>query len=477
VVSGLAEVFRSVPKMRFALVVAILALLAAATPVEDKQLAVFAPLTNYTLPVAERAGREYVGLLEVLEPLGHVSSELSGGRWRIRYNNTEGEFQAGQMRARIHGKDVSLTAPFVIENSRGLVPLASLGVLLPRFLGMNVDFHESGRRLLVGNVGIHPSFQVESGQPARLVLNFSGPVNPTIATEPGRVRMVFKRDPLTSPGSQTISFANQSITQANYSESNGQAELDVTTSVPLIAAFSNNGKTITLTAAPIAAKRATAAVSNATNAAQAQNPSAPAGTAAPARPLAVVDAAHGGDERGAALTDQLAEKDVTLGFARLLRHELEQRGFAVLMLRDGDVSIPEDQRASMANGARAAVYVCLHAASQGSGAMVYTSLLPVEGQSAGVFHAWNASQAAVLGNSRAAATAIVQGLQKADFMTRTASASLRPLNHLVMPAVAVELAPGPSGLADLTSANYQQSAAVAIADALASVRDKLGVQP
>jgi len=465
---------------RFALAAAMLALLAAAAPVEEKQLAVFAPLTSYTLPVVERAGHEYVGLLELLEPLGRVSSELAGKRWRIRYDDTEGDFEAGRNQARIHGKDISLTAPFVIENSRGLVPLASLGLLLPRFLGMNVDFHESGRRLLVGNVGIRPSFHVESG-PTRLVLNFGRAVNPTIATEPGRVRMVFKRDPVTSPGSQTIAFENQSITQANYSEANGQAELDVAASVPLIAAFSNNGQTITLSAAPAAAKTATNPVASSATPATAtptQNPPAPAGgVPAPSRPIAVVDAAHGGDERGAALTDRLAEKDVTLGFGRLLRHELEQRGFAVVMLRDGDVNIPMDQRAGMANGAHAALYVCLHAASQGSGAIVYTSLLPVEGQSAGVFRAWNSAQAATLGNSRTAATAIVQWLQKADFTTRAASASLRPLNNLVMPAVAVELAPGPGGLEDLASANYQQKAAVAVAEGLASVRDKLGAQP
>jgi N-acetylmuramoyl-L-alanine amidase len=46
-----------------------------------------------------------------------------------------------------------------------------------------------------------------------------------------------------------------------------------------------------------------------------------------------------------------------------------------------------------------------------------------------------------------------------------------------MPAVAVELAPGPNGMADLTSANYQQRAAAAIADAVASVRDRMGAQP
>jgi N-acetylmuramoyl-L-alanine amidase len=48
---------------------------------------------------------------------------------------------------------------------------------------------------------------------------------------------------------------------------------------------------------------------------------------------------------------------------------------------------------------------------------------------------------------------------------------------VLMPAVAVELAPGADGVADLTSANYQQQAASAIADAVVSVRDRLGIQP
>jgi N-acetylmuramoyl-L-alanine amidase len=46
-----------------------------------------------------------------------------------------------------------------------------------------------------------------------------------------------------------------------------------------------------------------------------------------------------------------------------------------------------------------------------------------------------------------------------------------------MPALAVELAPGPNGIADLPSANYQQQIAATIADALLPFRDRLGVQP
>jgi N-acetylmuramoyl-L-alanine amidase len=75
------------------------------------------------------------------------------------------------------------------------------------------------------------------------------------------------------------------------------------------------------------------------------------------------------------------------------------------------------------------------------------------------------------------AAAIVAEMQKKEFTVHASSASLRPLNNVLMPAVAVELAPGPDGIADLTSANYQQRAAAAIADALVSVRDRLASQP
>ena len=82
------------------------------------------------------------------------------------------------------------------------------------------------------------------------LLNFSAPVNPTISTEPGKLRMVFKRDPVVSPGSQSISFDNKVITQASYSENNGDAELDVAANQPLMASFSNNRRTIVVSAVP-----------------------------------------------------------------------------------------------------------------------------------------------------------------------------------------------------------------------------------
>jgi N-acetylmuramoyl-L-alanine amidase len=466
-------------------------LLSAAPAAEEKHISVYSPVATYTLPVLDRAGHEYVGLLELLEPLGRVSSVSRGQHWSLRYNAVDAEFVAGKTRARIGGRDFDLVAPFLIENSRGLVPLSSLNGFLPRFLSAPVGFRESARRLFVGDVGIQISFQLEASSPPRLVLNFSAPVNPSISTEPGKVRMVFKRDPVVSPGSQSISFANKVITQASYSENNGDAELDVAATEPLLVSFLNNRKTIVVSAVqPAAAATGSPATPNAVvagsqNPAPAPSPTAPNANSAASsgngngnlhRILAVIDPAHGGDERGAALTDQLPEKQVTLGFARLLRHELEIRGFAVTLLRDGDNGLTLDQRAAAANGAHAGIYVALHAVSQGKGACVYTALLPVEGASKGVFHAWNAAQAPALPVSKIVSAAIIVEMQKREFPARASAASLRPLNNVFMPAVAVELAPGTNGIVDLTSPNYQQQAASAIADGIVSIRDRLGVQ-
>jgi N-acetylmuramoyl-L-alanine amidase len=472
------------------LIAALCALLfvGASTSSEEKRLSIYSSVANYTLPVTDRMGHEYVGLLEVLEPLGRISARVEGQHWKMRFNDIDCDFIAGKTRGKVRGRDFNLSSVFLIENSRGLVPLSSLSTLLPRFLGNTVNFHETPRRLFIGDVATHVTAQLDASNPSRLVLNFSAPVNPTISTEPGRLRMVFAREPVVPPGS--LALDNTVITQVNFSESNGMADLTVAADVPLMASFSNNGRTITVAAASSGASSggtATSGGSPATSGGSAENGNPASGvipgtTVPPSnifihRILAIVDPAHGGTERGAALSDSLAEKNVTLGFARLLRHELERQGFAVIMLREGDDSLTLDQRAGTANAAHGGIYVSLHAASEGSGARVYTALLPVAGQDRGPFHAWNAAQSPALPVSQIAASAIVGEMQKHQLPARGYAASLRPLNNLAMPAVAVELAPGPNGVADLPSANYQQKVAAAIADGIFSMRDRLGVQP
>src|SRR4029077_7238852 len=359
---------------------------------DEKRLSVYSGATSFSLTVREKNGTDYVGLLEVLQPLGSVSSRTDGRTWKLNYNGSESEFTSGKTQARVQGQAFDLPANFLLENGEGLVPLRSVPSLVSRFLWAPWNFHDASRRLFIGNTAIHFTAQVNKTNPPTLVMNFTSPVNPMIATEPGKLRMVFTREPVVPPGRTSLTFDNPAIPSAVFQESNGAVEIAVNGQVPLFASFSNEGRTITITPTSQAQLSQNQLSQNQVAQNQAQQPTippgipgrqAPSGTVVSAVPpsaeqyFVVVDASHGGDERGAALSDQLAEKDVTLAFGLRLRQQLQGHGITTLVLREGDAAMSLDQRANMANAAHPAIYICLHASSQGAGVRLYTALLPV----------------------------------------------------------------------------------------------------
>src|SRR5271156_5286090 len=139
--AGVALAFR---RIAAALLIFFVALLVSAAPAE-RHLSVYSTAANYSMVIVQRQGRDYIGLLELLDPLGAVSAKSEPPRWRIHYNNILGDFTVGKTHARIQGRDADLSGKFLVENGRGLVPLSSLGSLLPRFLGGPATLHqESG---------------------------------------------------------------------------------------------------------------------------------------------------------------------------------------------------------------------------------------------------------------------------------------------------------------------------------------------
>jgi len=443
---------------------------------EEKRITIYSNAANYSLPVLERNGDEYVGLLEVFEPLGPVSAKPNGVHWKFRYYEVESEFTAGKTRARIHGADYDLPSNFLLENGRGLVPLSCLGTLMPRILGGPVTFNQNSRRLFVGNVAVHFTAQVNKTTPPKLVMNFTAPVNPTIATSPGELRMAFNHEAVVAPGSQALTFDSKIIPSASFQESNGAADVVVAATVPLMASFANNGRTIIIEPVPQAPAPSQTQTPIPRPPTSASSATPASGTIAPAgirHYFAVVDPSHGGDERGASLTDQIAEKDVTLAFARRLRQELETRGLATLLLRDNDATLSLDQRASLTNSAHPAIYICIHAASQGKGVRVYTGLVPPDAENHGPFLSWDAAQSAFQLSSRSAEANLVKDLQNKQIPARSLIAALRPLNNITTTALAVEVAPPSDDVSQLNSPAYQQLIASAVAAGVASFRDKL----
>jgi N-acetylmuramoyl-L-alanine amidase len=451
---------------------------------EEKRLTVYSGTLGFSATVQEKSGIDYVDLLQVLQPLGTTTAGITGRVWKLSFNRQDGEFTPNQTKVRVSKQEFDLSASFLLENGRGLVPLNSLPALMQHFLKSPVDFHLGSRRLFVGNAAVHFTAQVSRTSPPTLVMNFSSPVNPTIATEPGKLRMVFTREPVVPPGSQTLNFNNTAIPSAIFQEANGAAEVSINGSVPLFASFSNEGRTITITPAPqVAQQPPPVAPSPSLNNSTLSHSTAPSGTQvvppvsilAPAQYFVVVDASHGGDERGAALSDQLAEKDVTLAFALRLRQQLQSRGLATLLLREGDTTMSLDQRANMTNTAHPAIYICLHAASQGNGVRLYTAALPASVENQGPFLDWNTAQSGFRNASLTAESSLADELGKRQIPVRSLLVPLRPLNNITPAAVAIEIAPQGGKLADLYSPAFQQMLAESVTAGIEAFRDRLGV--
>jgi N-acetylmuramoyl-L-alanine amidase len=195
---------------------------------------------------------------------------------------------------------------------------------------------------------------------------------------------------------------------------------------------------------------------------------------APSRTLILLDPAHGGPDTGAHLSDKLLEKDLTLAFAGRLRPLLAAAGFSVISTRDTDPSttFTTDQRAEIANHARPAACIVLHATASGSGVHVAVSAL-TEADDSNPHAAipWNTAQATYLPQSLLLANDLGLALERTKLPVLLSRASIRPLDNLTCPALAIELAPL-TGSANTLSNDpaYQQHVAEAVVAALSSWR-------
>jgi N-acetylmuramoyl-L-alanine amidase len=74
----------------------------------------------------------------------------------------------------------------------------------------------------------------------------------------------------------------------------------------------------------------------------------------------IIDAGHGGFDRGGIAGQRVDEKTMNLDVALRLRSVLQGYGYRVVMTRDQDVFIPLGTRVAIANSYRDAIFVCIH---------------------------------------------------------------------------------------------------------------------
>ena len=186
---------------------------------------------------------------------------------------------------------------------------------------------------------------------------------------------------------------------------------------------------------------------------QAPSTSPPPGAAAatqsatPTQPgtlnIVVLDPAHGGTDPGARGTGGIRESEIILDFAAEVRRALESQGFQVLETRRGNDNPSFDDRSTMANAQRGAVFITLHIASTGLPGTVrvfVNSDLPSLSDPDGMIP-WDRAQAPFLPLSRKFGD-LVQGALAQRFKgspENVQTASVRQLRTTAAPAIAVEV--------------------------------------
>jgi N-acetylmuramoyl-L-alanine amidase len=217
------------------------------------------------------------------------------------------------------------------------------------------------------------------------------------------------------------------------------------------------------------------------------------------RPLVVIDPGHGGIDPGA-LAGSVAEKSLVLAIGLKLREQLEAGGMVrVQMTRADDRFLSLSERVRLAREARADLFVSLHADSLSAaqdvrGATIYTgSERATDAESARLAQKENAADAlggAETGQAGEAVTDILMDLARRETRSQSGAiaaklvtslsgavkmhripqraAGFRVLTAPDVPSILIELGflSSKSDIALLTSAEWQKTAAEAIAKAV-----------
>jgi N-acetylmuramoyl-L-alanine amidase len=453
---------------------------------QAEKMVVFGANGRLEAEVLSQQGVPYVDLGGVLAAEGQVGLKRVRNGLQFRVSGVDIEVHQDDRELRANGKTIRLDAPATAGTKQSFIPVANVAEVL-RALLKKPAILRPGNRLIIGNTADYIATEYKPGDPTSLVLNFQNPVNPSINTEEGKVSLVFRNDPVVM-NTPEVQYQDKAIKRLEFAESAGAAEVVVTGTGALTARFEDGNRRIVITpAAQVATAPATPPPAPeqvpASASPEGQQPPATGEPAtvpaeeqktAPTNRVAVVaiDPAHGGNDNGVRFSEKLLEKTISMAIAEKLRAELSNRGISSILLRDGDQDVSGDDRAQTANVARVSYYVSIHAGQGGTGARVYTPI-PTPTVTRSLFQSWDNVQSSYADRSVVLAAGMTSQIAQKKIPVRQLAANTSPLAHVAAASVVVEVAPEDEDEEDsLTSPQYQQKIAQAIAMSIAEARSK-----
>ena len=425
----------------------------------------------------------------------------------------------------VQGRLVSLAAPPVRQDGRMFVTPEFVTRALALLLEQRIEFRRAGRLLVMGDLRV-PRVLVRgdfgSGS-AQVVFEVSPATDATVTAGAGQLTVAFSADALDAvlPAVPTQAFLQAIrpgdgpntlllVTGPRFASHRATTQAVDAGTTRLVVDLLPAGADTT-SPAPAAAPGAPAPPAPGPTPPAASLPTLTPGASVPALGdprgttgvrTVVLDPGHGGDANGTEGPNGTLEKAITLAVSRKVKALIEGKlGLRVIMTRDDDRTLDQDQRAAIANNNQADLFVSIHANAAvrpaTKGAEVYylsvdradlearrraeapAATLPQLGGGLRAIELilWEAAQARHLEQS-ARLAAIAEASLRAQLEMSPRPLQQAPFRVLVganMPAVLIEIGylSNPEEEKALTSGAHQDKVAAAIFDAISRFRDQV----
>jgi N-acetylmuramoyl-L-alanine amidase len=404
----------------------------------------------------------YLPLMELLQLLDLPYTEsASAGYVQIVVGKNIIRLTKDRNTVQVNELQIQLPAPVVHSSNRWLVAPEFIPRVMNRVLPEKIQIDGTGRRFCLGGIRFSRlnvrGFSSDQG--SRFIIHLSSPVAAEIRKEQSRMILSFGNVPIDS-ANEDFQYHDSLVNGVSFDETGDGQQLvvqlaDNTLRTRVARLADQNAYLLDISRA-----MEEDALANRGDIQHLLPWKKPGPTGRKWRRV-IVDAGHGGRDRGALVQEGLYEKDVVLAIARKLRWALQSRlNVAAELSRTEDQSLSLDERATAANRAQTDLYLSIHignwnlpgesksyayvAKMRGTGKpMGGGEELDVVDNSQTFFLPWNRCQSPFLGRSSELAgmiqTELNRGLNGADTSLSYRQAPLRLLSSLAMPAVLVEI--------------------------------------
>jgi len=305
-----------------------------ARSLRSSNFVLYLPGTHQVIPLQEIDHARYLPLIQVLNAVGKVSAlHEKRDSLKIWFGKDVLEVHPDEKKVRLNSLSLALPHPVRQTQGQWEVPVDFLTSALPQLIHQRVEYQVGTNRVFIGETKPN-SFTVRLDRLSngtRLTLQFTDKLTVRTAAQGGKWVLFLEDEPV-EPIEQNFRFQDTYLSSLEFNDEDGVPKLIVTpatTDLNFYPALAEGGKVLVadLLKPPSSAAKQPGALAEPTaqspsNSATTGPPSAGTGqqtsnetAGGPPLPVVVLDAGHGGDDKGGQSRDGILEKNLVAQLA------------------------------------------------------------------------------------------------------------------------------------------------------------------